>query len=149
MAPDEYATVLGRLASDIARRAQLPPPENIPESSPIADSELSELAERLWHARGESLVVSDSQTLTEQILVNYINHALGNYGRSVDVEHPSRQRQGNDAGVVRLIDDLKFRYRCRAFGCRNRSHLQPSGSPNAGRGHRASDAGGEFRGTGG
>ncbi len=32
---------------------------------------------------------------------------LGNYGKTIDIEQPSRQRQGNDAEVAQLLDDLK------------------------------------------
>jgi molybdopterin-containing oxidoreductase family iron-sulfur binding subunit len=32
---------------------------------------------------------------------------LGNYGKTVDVDQPSRQRQGNDAKVAQLLEDLQ------------------------------------------
>jgi hypothetical protein len=38
--------------------------------------------------------------------VNAINHLLGNYGKTIDIERPSRQRQGNDADLRTLIDEL-------------------------------------------
>ena len=108
LAPDEYTAVLGRLAVSIAKRAnQSPPSGNVSASSPIADAELEEMADQLWNARGESLVVSDSQDIPEQVLVNFINHTLGNYGTTIDVENSSRQRQGSDADVAKLIDDLQ------------------------------------------
>lgn len=52
-------------------------------------------------------VVSDSQAIGVQVLINYINHVLESYGETVDIEQPSRQRQGNDADVAQLLDELQ------------------------------------------
>ncbi len=93
LAPHESAAVLRCLASDIGQRAGLVPMAGRVNATPLTSSELSDLSERLWNARGESLVVSDSQELAVQKLVNYLNHALGNYGKTVDIDHPSRQRK--------------------------------------------------------
>ena len=51
-------------------------------------------------------MLCDSQDVSIQILVNAINHLLDNYGKTVDIERPSRQRQGNDADVLTLVDEL-------------------------------------------
>ena len=107
LAPNEYAATLAHLAIDISQRAGLKPPSGHLVKSSINEADLRDLSERLWNARGESLVVSDSQDVAVQLLVNYINHALGNYGKSVDIDRPSRQRQGNDKEVAQLLDDLK------------------------------------------
>ena len=42
-----------------------------------------------------------------QRLVNTINHLLGNYDATLDLQRPSRQRQGNDGDVEQLVEDLK------------------------------------------
>ena len=108
--PQEFAGLLGRLAVDLGRRADQPAPQGeLFTTSSIPDKDLTDLGERLWNARGESLVICDSQDVVVQRLVNYINHVLGNYGqaKTIDLENPSRQRQGNDAEVARLVDDLK------------------------------------------
>ncbi len=82
LAEGDYVAVLSHLAIEFAGRANLPPPagETAP-ASPLPRLDQANLAERLWAARGESLVVSDSQDIHAQLLVNYINFALGNYGR--------------------------------------------------------------------
>jgi anaerobic selenocysteine-containing dehydrogenase len=99
--------VLGHLAFELGKRSQrtLPggePPQNLSMSA----ADLNDLIERLWAAKGESLVVCDSQDLATQKLVNYVNHALGNYGNTVDIERPSRQRASNDSDVVSLLRAL-------------------------------------------
>jgi molybdopterin-containing oxidoreductase family iron-sulfur binding subunit len=66
-----------------------------------------ELAERLLRARGRSLVVCGVNDREIQVLVNYINHLLGNYGTTLDIETPSRQRQGNDRELAGLLAEVK------------------------------------------
>ena len=107
VSPTEYGTVLNHLATKIAKRAQQSPPAGAIGSSAIADPDIEDMANRLWRARGESVVLCDSQDVTVQILVNFINQTLGNYGRTVDIERPSRQRQGNDRDVLALVEELK------------------------------------------
>lgn len=71
------------------------------------DDGLPHLAERLWEARGRSLVVCGANDIQAQVLVNYINHLLGNYGATLDIEHPSRQRQGDDRALATLLEEIK------------------------------------------
>ena len=67
---------------------------------------LDDLAGRLWSARGHSLVVGGSNEVDEQVLINLINHLLGNYGQTVDLEHPSYQAQGNDRDLEALLTEV-------------------------------------------
>ena len=107
LSEDEYGAVLSRLALDIGSRATLAQPTGqMPYANPLPPDDQADLAKRLWSTQGECLIVSDSQDIQIQRLVNYLNHALGNYGKTLDVENPSRQRQGNDAEVAKLIDDI-------------------------------------------
>jgi molybdopterin-containing oxidoreductase family iron-sulfur binding subunit len=67
---------------------------------------LSRLADDLRGARGSSLVVSGSNDPGMQVLVNEINEALGNYGKTVDLDRPSLQRQGDDRALSALLAEL-------------------------------------------
>ncbi len=112
LAEDEFAPVLGQLAADLGERARMPAPQGPPQAQPVPHTfipanEIRDLADRLWQAKGASLIVSDSQDIEVQILVNYINHALGNYGKTLTVDRPSHQRQGDDNEGARLVDDLR------------------------------------------
>jgi len=107
LAPDDYGVVLSHLAAEIAALAGKSSPKGNLGESAIAESELVELSSRLWASRGRSVVLCDSQEVADQLLVNFINHTLRNYGRTVDIDRPSWQRQGNDAEVIELIDELK------------------------------------------
>ena len=107
LSPDEYGHVLSHLAVRLAKLAgQTPPPGDV-GIAPHVDADLADLAERLWEARGESVVLSDSQDIAVQVLVNQINHLLGNDGTTIDLVRPSRQRQGRDEDVLALIEELK------------------------------------------
>jgi MoCo/4Fe-4S cofactor protein with predicted Tat translocation signal len=56
--------------------------------------------------RGKSLVVSGSNDVNVQLLVNEINKELGNYGSTISLATPSYQKQGNDEAMNTLIDDV-------------------------------------------
>jgi molybdopterin-containing oxidoreductase family iron-sulfur binding subunit len=106
LGPGELDLALAHLALRIARRAGAAVvPERL-EPAPLPGTELDELAERLWRARGRSLVLSGSQSAEAQTLANLANHLLGNYGATLDLERPSRQRQGNDADLEDLLREL-------------------------------------------
>ncbi|MBM4001228.1 MAG: 4Fe-4S dicluster domain-containing protein [Planctomycetes bacterium] len=107
LAPDEYGLVLSHLLAKLATRAGESEPQADLAESPIAAAVLDQLAEELWNARGASLVVCDSQEVATQVLVNALNHRLGNYGQTLDLARPSRQRQGDDANVLALVEELR------------------------------------------
>ena len=106
VAPSEVATTLALLAERIAARAGASFSAAGLETS-VSAKTLDDAAGRLWSARGRSLVVSGSQDIAVQTLVNFINHALGNYGSTIDVTAPSAQKQGNDRELAALIEELR------------------------------------------
>lgn len=72
-----------------------------------AKSALTKVAQQLRNASGKSLIVSASNNINEQLMVNAINHSLGNYGQTLDMATPSMQRQGNDADLKQFAEDVK------------------------------------------
>lgn len=54
-----------------------------------------------------SMVISDSNNLAEQLLINHINEMLGNIGKTVKYGNYSKQHQGDDKAMIRLISDMK------------------------------------------
>jgi molybdopterin-containing oxidoreductase family iron-sulfur binding subunit len=101
--PDELGTVMGHLAVRLAARAGLALPGERPAELPVPGPALDHLAEQLWQNRGRSLVLCGSQDLELQVLANYLNHALGNYGATIDVARPAYQAQGDDEGLTTLM----------------------------------------------
>ena len=105
--PRDLAPMVGRLAEKVAELAGKPHWEKLAPGADNGHEEaLVDIAKRLWDARGKSLVVSDSPDVGTQRVVNYLNHLLGNYETTLDIENPSHQRQGNDAEVEKLLEEL-------------------------------------------
>ncbi len=109
---EDQGLVLSHLAMRLSNQAGKPMVDEGLVDKPLADSpiapeELADIAERLWKARGKSLVLCDSQDVAVQVLANYINHLLDNYGTTVDIDRPSRQRQQNDGQVKALVEELR------------------------------------------
>lgn len=106
MAPDEMKACLNSLAASIAARAGQPSTVS-GRVSPEGERVAHVLAERLWNARGRSLVVCGTNDRSCQLMVNSINHALGNYGTTVDIDAPSHQAAGSDEALQTLLDELR------------------------------------------
>ncbi|CUS92650.1 prokaryotic molybdopterin-containing oxidoreductase family, iron-sulfur binding subunit [Candidatus Kryptonium thompsonii] len=68
---------------------------------------LSKIALELWANRSKSIVISDSNDINVQILINAINLILNNYGNTIDLNNPCYLRQGIDSGVYRLIEEME------------------------------------------
>ncbi|MCZ7652902.1 MAG: 4Fe-4S dicluster domain-containing protein [Thermoanaerobaculia bacterium] len=106
--PSEYGAAVGRLAAGLAARAGVTLGWSAPELElPAVAALVAEAEARLWAARGHALVVSDSQELAVQLLVNLANHLLGAYGTTVDLDAPSRQRVGDDAALTSLLAEIE------------------------------------------
>lgn len=117
VSPDQYGAVLSRLYIDLAAKSGKSVSSSTVIASILTDEQHHELVERLWNARGASVVVSDSNDVRVQTLVNGVNDLLKNYGQTLDIQRPSRQRQGNDAAVLELLEELKTGQVAALFVC--------------------------------
>ncbi len=77
-----------------------------PALDPAKTAKIKEVAKELSQAQGNSLVVSGSNNVGEQVLVNAINDMLSNYGATISFAEASLQRQGIDSHVQTLIKDM-------------------------------------------
>lgn len=68
---------------------------------------LDQLLKELSAAKGAALVISDSNEVRQQLLVNQINQHLNGYGRTLDVSRPSLQWQGSDRDLHQLRQELE------------------------------------------
>jgi molybdopterin-containing oxidoreductase family iron-sulfur binding subunit len=75
-------------------------------NNPNAEKAIALAAKELSVAKGSSLVLSGSNDVSIQILVNAINALLGNYGSTIDLDNPSYQYAGNDAEFVEFINEM-------------------------------------------
>jgi molybdopterin-containing oxidoreductase family iron-sulfur binding subunit len=119
LAPGETGLVLAHLATRLAKKAGLVWPAPDLDESPVSPEFLDHLAEYLWQSRKRSLVLCGSQDVAEQVLCNFLNHLLGNYGTTVELERPSYQRAGSDRDLEALLGELHegkvaalFLYQC-------------------------------------
>jgi Fe-S-cluster-containing dehydrogenase component len=105
LAPHEIRRALEALCADLAGRAGSPQPR--PELEARVAQTIERLADELWRARGESLVVCGANDFECQVLVNEVNWRLGNYGRTLDLDRPSLQRRGDDRALESLAGELE------------------------------------------
>ena len=129
LAPHEVGPVMSQLALRLAGKAGVELAGNELSQGLIAEEFVNQLADDLWQTRQSSLVVCDSQNVAEQVLCNFLNHILGNYGTTVDIAQPSYQQQGNDPVLKELLHEIRenkvsalFVYQC------NPVHDLPEGS---------------------
>ncbi len=106
VAPEDLGQTVTLLAAAVARKTHTTFSASAVEHSALPAEDIEALAERLVAAKGHSLVVSGSQDVAVQKVCNFINDALGNYGATVDLTHPSSQRQGNDAKLATFVSTL-------------------------------------------
>ncbi len=86
--------------------ASLAGASTLANSNTSLDAALNGVARELWEHKGTSLVVSGSNDIQEQLLVNGINLLLQNYGNTIDLDNHSNLRQSNDSDVTELIREL-------------------------------------------
>jgi len=67
---------------------------------------IKDLAKDLLEQKSRSLVVSGSQDLNAQVLINAINYELENFNSSINLENPLLNHQAIDEDMDQLIVDL-------------------------------------------
>ncbi|HND82141.1 MAG TPA: TAT-variant-translocated molybdopterin oxidoreductase [Chitinophagales bacterium] len=72
-----------------------------------ANDGIKKVAKELLAAKGKSVVISDTNDVDVQLLVNAINATLGNYGTVIDTANTSNLKAGNDEALAALANDLK------------------------------------------
>jgi MoCo/4Fe-4S cofactor protein with predicted Tat translocation signal len=78
------------------------------DPSPVAGygNTLDKIAGELQENAGNSLVICGYNDVYAQMLVCGINHVLGNYGSTLDLNRQVNLRQGDDAAIENLIGDM-------------------------------------------
>ncbi len=99
--PSDEAAVLLNLYNTVAKATGFST-YNAP-NSPI---DISKVAADLLANKGNSLVVSGTNNLNIQLIVNAINNALGNYGTSIDINTPMNLKQGDNEAMANLVKEM-------------------------------------------
>ncbi len=71
------------------------------------DDGISKAARDLWNSKGKSVVISGSNDVNVQLVVNAINNLLGNYGSTINIDQHSNLRQGSDEKFAALIAEMQ------------------------------------------
>ncbi len=100
--PSDEAVVLLNLYNLIARKTGA-------TTFDVAQSpvDVKQVANDLLKNKGKSLVVSGTNDLHIQLIVNAINNQLENYGQTLDLRAPIYLKQGNDEAMAQLVKDMK------------------------------------------
>ncbi|MFN8284694.1 MAG: TAT-variant-translocated molybdopterin oxidoreductase [Chitinophagales bacterium] len=72
-----------------------------------ANEGIKKVAAELKASKGKSVVLSDTNDVEIQLLVNAINATLGNYGSVIDTANTYSLKSGNDEALATLANDLK------------------------------------------
>jgi len=70
-------------------------------------AKIKAVAAELKRAGSHGLVVSGTNNLAEQLMVNAINNKLGAYGTTISTDRWSMQRKGSDKALAKFSEDLK------------------------------------------
>jgi molybdopterin-containing oxidoreductase family iron-sulfur binding subunit len=110
VSPSEQIQALLLLAKLTGRSGENAPAELESFDGSSLGARLSQAVQRvareLVGSAGASIVLSDSNDIDVQIVVNYINTALGNYGHTLDLDTWSEQRLSADRGVIELVSEM-------------------------------------------
>ena len=71
-----------------------------------AKTALKKVAAELVASQGKSLVVSGSNNIMEQVIINKINDLLGNINKTIDFGTINNLRQGDERDMARLIGEM-------------------------------------------
>ncbi|HEX8112683.1 MAG TPA: hypothetical protein VF516_33360, partial [Kofleriaceae bacterium] len=105
VAPSQLGAVAAALLARIARKAG--EADVTAPADPVKPAILDQVADELWKHRGDSLVVAGANDTATQLVVLTINRLLGNVGKTLDVDRPSLQRQGDDDAMAQLVADME------------------------------------------
>ncbi len=107
VSPHELGVLVTGLALRLAKLAGKRLSVSAPKPPAAQVQRLDALAKALWAKRGRSLVVCGVNQRALQTQINWINHVLRNYEKTLSVKRPSQQRMGNDAELAGLLAEIK------------------------------------------
>jgi len=103
--PSAEGVILVSLYNQIAKLAGAPALSTL-QNIEFPLNSIESTAKELWNAKGESLVVSGSNDLNNQLLVNAINSLLGNIGNCVDLDNACNMKLSDDAAFEEFVSEM-------------------------------------------
>lgn len=99
--PSEESTVLLNLYNEVAKATGM-----TTYNAPASSVDVKKAAKDLLKNKGKSLVISGTNNLNIQLIVNAINNALGNYGQTLSVDKPMNLKQGNEKAMANVVKQM-------------------------------------------
>ncbi len=97
-----YVTTLYNVIARNSGAKEVP----VAANSELAGNSIDKAAKALLAQKGASIVVSASNDIAVQKMVNAINVLLNNYGSTIDMVNHSNQFKGDDAAVANVLTGL-------------------------------------------
>jgi molybdopterin-containing oxidoreductase family iron-sulfur binding subunit len=106
--PGATAAIVNQLAVRLGKQAgtTFAASETLEKPASVPEQFLDHLANYLWQHRGRSLILSGSQDVDVQVVVNWLNNLLASYGSTVDIVQSSNQSDANDRDLESLLVEL-------------------------------------------
>ncbi len=104
--PSMEGIILLNLYNKIAAKAGAPILPSVTNVEVVVNG-IELTANELWNAKGNSLLISGSNNLDNQLLVAAINSMLGNFGTTVDLDNFSNQVSGDDSGFEKFVEEME------------------------------------------
>ena len=99
--PSQERLILSDLYNRLARKFRVE--TYIAPKSPV---NIDALVDELMANQGKSLIISGSRDVAVQRFINEINHLLGNYAQTIDLNRTLNVRQGFDQDMARLVEEM-------------------------------------------
>ena len=100
--PSEEAAVLLKLYNTLAKKTG-----NTRYPAPSVKTDVKRVAADLLRSKGKSLVVSGTNDLQIQLIVNAINALLDNYGKTIDLNTPVYLKQGQEKEMQAALKEIQ------------------------------------------
>ncbi|TNE55150.1 MAG: 4Fe-4S dicluster domain-containing protein [Bacteroidetes bacterium] len=104
--PSEQGAAICALYNEVAARLG-GSSISAPALNDKAKAALKKVAAELVNNQGKSLVVSGSNNIMEQVIINRINDMLSNINSTIDYGVVNNMRQGDEREMARLIGEMK------------------------------------------
>ena len=100
--PSEEAALLLKLYNTLAKKTGA-----ATYGAPSVKTDVNRVANDLLQAKGKSLVVSGTNDVMIQLIVNAINQLLDNYGKTIDLSRPIHLKQGTEKELMATMKAVK------------------------------------------
>jgi molybdopterin-containing oxidoreductase family iron-sulfur binding subunit len=104
--PSQYSSILTAIYNSVAKKLGNSK-VSAAKLDAVYSNRVAEVTNHLLQNKGESIIICSSNDKDVQIIVNALNSMLNNYGSTIDLIKNSNSKQGSDAEMLSLIEDME------------------------------------------